>query len=117
MVAAVGEEAAGKRGGRVLLGGAAFDVDGAGAEEFVQGMRADKKTGTLGVVVEQCDGFWNESKQLVQHGQKRRGHVHKAAEYEQVKAGEALGEHRAVEVGIHGGKAFAAPAPAIRETL
>ena len=60
VVAAVGEEAAGKRGGRVLLGGAAFDVDGAGAEEFVQGMRADKKTGTLGVVVEQCDGFWNE---------------------------------------------------------
>ena len=60
VVAAVGEKAAGKRGGRVLLGGAVFDMGGAGTEEFAQGMRADKKTGTLGVVVEQCEGLWNE---------------------------------------------------------
>ena len=59
-IAAVGEEAAGKRRGRVLFGGAAFDADGAGAEKFVQGTRATKKTGTLGVVIEQRDGFWNE---------------------------------------------------------
>ena len=58
--ATVGEETAGKRGGWVLFGGTAFDVDGAGAEEFVQGACAGKKTGAFGVVVEQRDGCWNE---------------------------------------------------------
>ena len=60
-IAAVGEEAAGECGSRVLLGGTALDADGAGAEEFVQEARAGKKIRPLGVVVEQRDGFWNES--------------------------------------------------------
>ena len=58
--ATVGEEAVGECGGWVLVGGAAFDADGAGAEKFVQGSCTGEKTGTFGVVIEQRDGFWNE---------------------------------------------------------
>ena len=65
MVAAVREEAAGKRGDRMLLGRAGFDAVRTGAEPFVQRARTGKKARPLRVVVEQGDGFWNEGEQLV----------------------------------------------------